>query len=55
MILSHQKLEVSSFLRKHVLGHEDGKPADIVLKDCKRQRAEARAGSPVLLLEQLLD
>lgn len=38
----------------HALGHEDGKPAETALKDCKWQRAEAGGLSPVLLLEQLL-
>lgn len=55
VVLLHQKPEGKCFMFWNMTGgyekvSEDGKPAGIVLKDCKRQRAEARAVSPILLL-----
>lgn len=54
-VLLHQKHEGKCFMfwditRGYKKVSEDGKPPGMVLKDCKRQRAEARAVWPTVLL-----
>lgn len=55
VVLLHEKPEGRCFMFWDMTGgykqvSEDGKPAGVVLKDCKRQRAEAGAVSPILCL-----
>lgn len=55
VVLLHQKHEGKCFMFWDIRGgykkvSEDGKPPGMVLKDCKRQRAEATAVPPTVLL-----